>query len=77
VQVETARIGADGIDTYDIQTHGHLDTLHTQHDELGIDRLGDVDEDVFDDDNEDEDEDDADALSSSPSIPDDVRLPHF
>jgi hypothetical protein len=39
--------------------------------ELGFDGLGDEDEEIYDEDNEDYD--DADALSSSPSIPDDVR----
>ena len=33
------------------------------------------DEDIYDEDNEDED--DADALSSSPSIPDDVHISDF
>lgn len=41
-----------------------------KHDDGGFDTLGEEDEDVFDDENEDDD--DGDALSSSPSIPDDV-----
>jgi hypothetical protein len=70
---------ADWIDTFDLQTHGSLDgALHPHPDELGIDTLGDGEEDVFDDDNDDDDDDDdddTDALSSSPSIPDDVCFP--
>jgi hypothetical protein len=67
----------DQPDTYELQTHGILDdALHPRHDDLGIDTLGDEDDDVFDDDNDDDDDDDdADALSSSPSIPDEVCSP--
>jgi len=45
--------------------------LSTRNADLGFEGLGDEEEDIYDDDNEDED-DDGDALSSSPSIPDDV-----
>lgn len=41
------------------------------HDDLAFDSLGE-EEDVFDDEIDDDDDDDGDALSSSPSIPDDV-----
>ena len=48
-------------------------SLHNHRHELGLDDFGEDEEDGFDDENEDEDdEDDADALSSSPSIPDEV-----
>jgi hypothetical protein len=44
------------------------------HVEAGFDGLGDEEEDPYDDqnDDDDDDDDDGDALSSSPSIPDDV-----
>ena len=44
-----------------------------EHDEPGFDTIVDEEEDVYDEDNEDDD--DADALSSSPSIPDEVSPP--
>jgi len=42
-----------------------------ERDEHGVDSIVDEEEDVYHED--DEDDDDGDALSSSPSIPDDVR----
>jgi len=45
--------------------------LNTRDADLGFEGLGDEEEGIYDDDNEDDD-DDGDALSSSPSIPDDV-----
>jgi hypothetical protein len=48
------------------------------HDDLAFDSLGEDDEDVFDDEIDEDDDDDGDALSSSPSIPDDVScIPSF
>lgn len=63
------------LDTFDLQAKkasGDGD-FQTGHDVHGFDTITDEEEeDVYDEDNEDDD--DADALSSSPSIPDDVRL---
>ena len=42
-----------------------------KHDDLGFDGIGDEEDDIYDEDNDDDD--DGDALSSSPSIPDDVN----
>ena len=47
--------------------------MHPRHAELGFDGLGDEEEEMYEDDNDDDD-DDGDALSSSPSIPDEVSL---
>ena len=43
-----------------------------EHDEHGFDAIGDEEDDVYDEDNEDDE--DGDALSSSSSIPDEVRF---
>jgi hypothetical protein len=62
------------LDTYDLQSTGTTGDSFFQmnHDDLALDSLGEEDEDVFDDEVDDDDDDDGDALSSSPSIPDDV-----
>jgi len=44
-----------------------------KHDDMSFDGLGEEEDDIYDEDNDDDD--DGDALSSSPSIPDDVRQP--
>lgn len=51
------------------------DALQVKHAHMAFDDLGEEEEeeDVFEEDQDEEDEDDTDALSSSPSIPDDVR----
>jgi hypothetical protein len=38
----------------------------------GIDPLEEEEDEIYDEDHDEDDDDDADALSSSPSIPDDV-----
>jgi hypothetical protein len=45
---------------------------HQKHLDVEYDDIGEEDEDVFEEEPE-EDDDDGDALSSSPSIPDDVN----
>jgi hypothetical protein len=61
-------------DTFDLQASGaNGSAMQPKHVEAGFDGLGDEDEDPYDDQNDDDDDDDdGDALSSSPSIPDDV-----
>lgn len=64
-------------DTFDLQSNANISgPLHPGHAEPGFGRLGDEEEDMYEEDNEDDD-DDGDALSSSPSIPDDVSLSYF
>jgi hypothetical protein len=63
------------VDTFDLQAKKASGdgAIQAGHDVRGFDTIADEEEeDVYDEDNEDDD--DADALSSSPSIPDDVRL---
>jgi hypothetical protein len=63
----------DPIDTFELQSKGVTsdDAIQTKHDDGGFDALGEEDEEVYD--VEIDEDDDGDALSSSPSIPDDVR----
>jgi len=61
------------LDTFDLQTSRMANgNVQHKHVDMGFDELGEEEEDVFEDEHDDED-DDGDALSSSPSIPDDVR----
>ena len=63
-------------DTFDLQSNANISgSLHPRHAEPGFGGLGDEEDDMYEEDNEDDD-DDGDALSSSPSIPDDVSLPY-
>jgi hypothetical protein len=50
-------------------------TQEQKHVHVGFDDMDEEEEEVFDNDPDEEDEDDGDALSSSPSIPDDVSCP--
>ena len=73
--VDQASIVSNREDTFDLQSNVDIGgPLHTRHSELGFDGLGDEEEEMYEEDNDDDD-DDGDALSSSPSIPDDVSLP--
>ena len=60
------------LDTFDLQANliSPDDALQSKQESLGFDSLGDENEDIYDEDGEDYD--DGDAVSSSPSIPDDV-----
>jgi hypothetical protein len=64
----------DTLDTFDLQSNLGNVEIHSR-EENGFEIISE-DEDANDDENndDDEDEDDTDALSSSPSIPDDVRF---
>lgn len=63
----------DPIDTFELQSKRVAgdDAFQTKHDDGGFDALGEEDEEVSD--GEIDEDDDGDALSSSSSIPDEVR----
>ena len=64
-------------DTFEPQSHRVTtdDPFQMKHDDMGFDGLGEEEEDISDEDNDDDD--DGDALSSSTSIPDEVRSTFF
>ena len=64
-------------DTFELQSRRVTtdDPFQMNHDDMSFDGLGEEEEDIYDEDNDDDD--DGDALSSSPSIPDEVRLTFF
>jgi|SRR5208282_5756072 len=64
-------------DTFELQSHRVTtdDPFQMRHDDMGFDGLGEEEDDIYDEDNDDDD--DGDALSSSPSIPDDVPSAFF
>ena len=60
------------LDTFELQAKRATadSTFQSKREEMEFDNLGEEDEDLYDEDNDDDD--DGDALSSSPSIPDEV-----
>ena len=64
------------LDTFELQAKRATDsTFQSQREELEFDDLAEEDVDIYDEENDDDD--DGDALSSSPSIPDEVGLHIF
>lgn len=64
------------LDTFELQAKRTADgTFQSQREELEFDGLAEEDGDIYDEENDDDD--DGDALSSSPSIPDEVGLHIF
>ena len=64
-------------DTFELQSNRVTtdDPFQMKHDDMSFDGLGEEEDDIYDED--DDDDDDGDALSSSPSIPDEVRSTFF
>lgn len=66
-------MSTDPVDTFELQSNRVAggDVFQTEHDDGGFNAVVEEDEEIYEE--EIDEDDDGDALSSSPSIPDDVR----